>query len=155
MKGIRPRVREAARRFGRFKKDELLNALKVQSYQEAARARQELRGLCKAGEIIRLDKDLYVYRGKERKRTKLDIVWHLVRSHRQFTVAEIERLSGASRPTVAEYIHAFYRLGYIRQDKRARGYWQLVNDPGPETPITSYKSKNLKRSRKAHGKDQQ
>lgn len=89
---------------------------------------------------------VYNYIGKPKQRTKLDIIWHLVRSHRRFSTDDIERLSGAKRETALEYLHCLRKLGYIRQMRR--GFWQLVDDPGPDTPVNTAKCARLKRIRK-------
>lgn len=113
---------------------------------------KQIRGVIKefkkTGEIESVRPGIYAYREPKRniRRTRLDVVWHLVRSHRQFTTDDIERLSGAVRETVLEYLHCLRRLEYVRQVKR--GVWQLVNDPGPETPVNTAKCARLKRLRR-------
>jgi len=76
----------------------------------------------------------------------MDVIWHLCRSHRQFDTDEIERLSGAARATVLEYLRCLVGFGFLRQ--RARGRWELVRDPGPERPVDTGKCARLKRQRK-------
>ena len=66
------------------------------------------------------------------KRTYLEIVWHLVRSSRHFDTDEIERMSGAKRATVLEYLNRFKQLGHLRRIGLKN--WQLIKDPGPATP---------------------
>jgi predicted transcriptional regulator len=86
----------------------------------------------------------YTYIGRKRKRTKLDIVWHLVRSARggRVTTTEMVRLSGSARGTVVEYMACLVDLGIMRRVKP--GCFQLVSDPGPETPVNTAKCKKLK-----------
>jgi len=98
-----------------------------------------------AGEVKSVRRGVYVFTRVARKRTYLDIIWHLVRSHRSFNADDIERLSGANRATVAEYLQCLVRAGYLRKPNRTT--WHLVKDPGPETPVNSTKCKRLKRLR--------
>ena len=86
-----------------------------------------------------------------RARKKMDVIWHLVRSHRTFGAAEIERLSGAARETVREYLQCLVNAGYLI--KPDRYHWKLVNDPGPETPVNVAKCEKLKKLR-AERKDE-
>ena len=106
------------------------------------RLRGVINQFIKSGEIRRVKMGHYEYVGKKPRRTKLDVIWHLVRSHRQFETDQIERLSGATRGTVLEYLHCLRRLGFIRQPRR--GYWQLIEDPGPDTPVNAAKCKRLR-----------
>jgi predicted transcriptional regulator of viral defense system len=103
----------------------------------------------KTGEIEKLGNGVYRYAGKTRRRTLLDVIWHLVRSRKRFSTDDIERLSSAARDTVLEYLHCLAHMGYIRQARR--GIWQLVNDPGPDTPVNTTKCARLKRIRKKQG----
>jgi len=112
------------------------------------RIRGVIKAFKKTGEIVSVRPGLYGYREveKQSRRTALDVIWHLVRSHRQFSTDDIERLSGAKRETVLEYLHCLRRMEFIRQVKR--GVWQLIEDPGPETPVNTAKCARLKRIRK-------
>jgi len=104
---------------------------------------EDIRGYGGMGKSVR--RGVYVFTRVARKRTYLDIIWHLVRSHRSFNADDIERLSGANRATVAEYLQCLVRAGYLRKPNRTT--WHLVKDPGPETPVNSTKCKRLKRLR--------
>lgn len=131
-KGLTKRVREAAGGLGEFRSDDLINALHVQTYADAKRVRGVIRDLRKMGEIKGVSRGVYVYTPKQRPRTKLDIIWHLVRSNRHFSTDDMERLSGAARFTVLDYLHCLRKLGYIRQVRQ--GHWQMIKDPGPGRP---------------------
>jgi len=129
-RGITKRVREAASRLGCFTRPELLNEMGAQTYAEAEQVRCAIKDLKKIGDLRSIRRGIYEYAPK-RKRRVLDIVWHLIRSHRQFTAREIERLSGASIHTLHEYFTGWRKQGHLRYE---RGCWKLVEDPGPETP---------------------
>jgi len=139
------RVRMAARHLTRFTCDDIENMMPGTAIKSIRHAVQDMR---KTGEMRLIRRGYFEFVGCEKKRTLLDVVWHLVRSHRHFSTDEIQRLSGAARATVTEYLHCLRKLGFIRQAKR--GQWQLVEDPGPSTPVNTAKCQKLKRLR-AHG----
>ncbi len=140
-------VRKAAEKAGSFTAMTLIKAVDIRAYAEARRVRSIIHELKKTGEIRSVSRGVYEYVGKERTRTKMDVIWHLVRSCRQFDTSEMERLSGAARCTVTEYLLCLKRLGLLRS--AGRGKWQLIKDPGPETPVNSARCKRLKSLRRA------
>jgi len=144
-KGYTAQVREAAKKLGTFSIKDLIYA-EHDIYISPKQVRNVVSDMRKSGEIVRFGEGAYRYVPKERNRTKIDVIWHLVRSHRQFDTNEIERFSKAARYTVLEYLHCLRRLGYIRQVRW--GHWQLINDPGPETPVNTAKCKKLRTLRK-------
>lgn len=141
--GLAAKVREAARaRPGSFRVGDLVQVLDIRTYKEAARVTGVLRDFMRSGEVTRIDRGLYVYVNRPARRGYLDIIWHLVRSHRQFTTDDIERLSGAKRATVLEYLRCLKRYGFLRS--RVRGRWELIEDPGPARPVDAKKCERLK-----------
>lgn len=147
MKGLTAKVRTAARGYdGVFRVGDLVGAIDVRTYSQARSVRGVLEEFMKTGEVVRVDRGLYVYGKRERRRGYLDVIWHLARSHRRFSTDEIERLSGAARATVLEYLRCLAAAGYLR--KRGAGQWQLMNDPGPVRPVNWGKCKRLKAGRK-------
>ncbi|MGD8388793.1 MAG: hypothetical protein PVG49_16725 [Desulfobacteraceae bacterium] len=143
-------VRKAAKKLGVFSWDDLSVELKIPTYKDRQRMKTCVRDFRKRGEIVRREDGRLEYREFPRRRTKMDVIWHLVRSHRMFSTDAIERLSGASRDTVLEYLHCLKHLGYLRGG--ARG-WLLIQDPGPETPTNAAKCRKLRdlRARKKAG----
>lgn len=148
--GLAQKVREAAKGFGGpFRALDLVAVLDVRTYRECRHGLDTaLRDMKRRGELEVLERRLYRYKPLCKERTKLDIIWHLVRSHRQFSTDEMERMSGATRSTVTEYLRCLQRFGYIRQARR--GHWQMVNDPGPATPVNTAKCARLKKRRISH-----
>jgi len=142
-------VREAARALGRFSWDDLCCRLgsRVQVYADRKRLKLTVRDFLRRGEIVRLDGAMFEYRAPARPRTRIDVIWHLVRSHRTFTTDDIERLSGAARATVLEYLACLARLGAVRRERKP-GTWILIKDLGPETPVNTRKCKKLQAVRK-------
>ena len=142
--GLTQRIRERAQKLGRFTESD------VEGPDETPRqVKSVICELLKTGEFRKIKPGLYEYAGKTKIRSQLDVIWHLIRSHRQFSTDDIERLSGAKRTTALEYLNCLKKLGYIRQPRR--GFWQLVSDPGPETPVNTSKCQRLRR-RRAEGR---
>lgn len=144
------RVREAAQIKGVFTVHDLGDALGVQKKKDLKPIRNTVLDFLKRGEVVRLCRGTYEFRGRIAPRTYMDKIWHLVRSHRHFDTSDIERLSGAARATVTEYLRCLEECGYLRRSGRSR--WRLVNDPGPRTPVNTGKCKRLKELRLASGR---
>ena len=132
--GLTEKVRQAAKRLEKFHVSAIPGELDIQTYREKRAIRYVIKDLQKSGELRRIGQGEYEYVHKNPKRSFLDIIWHLVRSHRQFKTSDIERLSGAARATVYDYLGCLKKHGYLKS--KGRGTWMLVEDPGPKTPIT-------------------
>lgn len=61
-----------------------------------------------------------------------DKMWRVIRATRRFTRGDLCQLAGVSYGNVHDYVKRLKRAGYIR--RRARGVWEIVNDPGPDRP---------------------
>lgn len=144
--GITQRVREAAEGLEQFMRADIDTKLGIRTRAGQQRVRNTIHDLRKSGEIISIERGLYRYLGRSRARTKIDIIWHLVRSRRHFSTDDIERLSGAPRATVSEYLRCLAMIGCLR--KTGRQSWRLVQDLGPKTPVNQKKCKKLRELRK-------
>ena len=151
MTTVASQIREAAKSLYEFSPADIADAVCVKTFRERKRIKNMLRDFLLRGEIERIGYSRYRYVSQAAVRTKMDVIWHLARSHRRFTAAELERLSGAKRNTVREYLRCLQALGYLA--KRNQEIWALVDDPGPETPANTAKCEKLKRIRrqKANG----
>lgn len=138
-------TRRHMKAMGLFRADDVMNGIGVSSYADAKRIRSVIQQLRKDGEIRSETPGYYRYIGRQAQRNHLDVIWHLARSHRRFDTDEIERLSGAKRGTVLEYLNCLLKLGYIQ--KTGWQAWKLVRDPGPKTPVNTGKCARLKRIR--------
>ena len=140
------RMRVAAKGLGEFRARDLADAMEVRTYGERAKVRDYISDFMTRGEFERIGRGLYVYSKQTQRRGYLDVMWHLARSHRSFSTDDMERLSGAARATVLEYLRCLVAAGYLRQ--RVRGQWELIKDPGPVRPVNWGKCKRLKRMRR-------
>lgn len=150
-KTLAQRVREAAQRLGQFRARDLADEAQVQTYKERATVKDYIQDFVKRGEMERIERGLYRFVRIKKRRTQLDIIWHLARSHRHFSTDEMERLSGAVRNVVLEYLRCLMGLGHLL--KIGSKHWKLINDPGPETPTNIGKCKKLKELRKRKRED--
>ncbi len=148
--GLASRVLEAARTKGTFTVADIGDALNVQAHKDLVPIRRVVFALKKRNEIKRVCRGTYKYQGRDKRRTLMDKIWHLVRSHRHFSTDDIERLSGAARNTVTEYLRCLAEYGYLTKSGRSR--WRLVKDPGPKTPVNTAKCKRLKAIREKRTK---
>lgn len=142
------RVRAAARILSTFRIADILDMCHRDPEKAVRNAFRDL--IRKSGEIEALGGGMYAFRPKEKRRTYLDVMWHLVRSHRHFTTDDIERLSGARRSTVLEYLNYLKSVGIL--EKAGWKAWRLVKDPGPTTPSNTQKIAKLARIRAAKKK---
>lgn len=136
-KPMAEKMRSAAQRLGQFRAHDLANAAGAKTSAEIALIRNSIRDFVRRGEMERVSRGVYKYVTQKKVRTKMHVIWHLVRSHRRFTTDEIERLSGAKRYTVREYLTLLKDVGLLV--KNGRQNWRLVKDPGPETPVSTVK----------------
>jgi len=146
--GLTQKVREAIAALNGQGRQEVTSqdikaVLDVRTYRERRAAVGVLKDMRKSGELVSVQRGVYVHVPKLKPRGKMDVIWHLVRSHKHFTADEIERLSGAARATVLEYLRRLKALGYIRQARRG-GSWLMISDPGPETPANTAKCEKLR-----------
>lgn len=126
--------------------DDIGERLGIQTYNDLRRIRTAIQWMKKTKDLESVRRGVYRKVQARPGRTYLNIIWHLIRSHRSFNADEIEMLSGARRATVREYLQCLVRAGYLR--KTSWKTWHLVNDPGPETPVNSAKCKRLKAIRR-------
>jgi len=140
------KVRKAAQGLNEFRVEDLAEKMGVLTYGGRSRIRTCLQDFTQRGEMQRVSRGLFRYVDLKKVRSKMDVIWHLVRSHRQFSTDEIERLSGAARYTVREYLLCLRDLGFLR--KTGQQGWRLVADPGPETPVNTAKCERLRKHRR-------
>ncbi|MEW6263359.1 MAG: hypothetical protein AB1641_09795 [Thermodesulfobacteriota bacterium] len=138
--GLAAKVRAAAQELKTFNLQELRASVETRTYAERKRVRDVLRDLVAAGEVRRIAEGRYLYTPPVR-RTFQDIIWHLARSHRRFNTDTIERLSGAARDTVTEYLRCLRDAGCLRL---VNCEWHLIHDPGPATPVNWTKCRRLR-----------
>jgi hypothetical protein len=133
--GLTEKVREIAQEFKFFSAGELNYTLGVKTGKDAEKVRAVIIALRRRGEIRIIRRGRYRYCGKaQKKRTKSDIVWHLIRSHRHFKSNQIETLSGMHHENILKYLRCLVVMGILK--KTSQQTWKLIKDPGPETPIT-------------------
>lgn len=145
-KGMTQRVREAVKGLEQFTAADIATKLNIRTRADRQSVRNVIHDLRRFGKIISIERGLYKLIEKSRPRTKIDIIWHLVRSHRHFGTDDIERLSGASRRTILEYLHCLIIIGCLR--KTGWQSWRLVQDLGPKTPVNQKKCRRLRELRK-------
>jgi len=142
-------VREAARRLGEFSPAELADAVPVKTWRQRRQAMTYVQDFVRRGEMVRIAPGRYRYRPLRPRRSAMDVIWHLVRSNRRFDLDDIERLSGAKRVTVQEYIGYLVRAGFVKRE--GRGRYRLVKDPGPKVPVNTGEGKRARLGRAAKG----
>jgi len=133
-----------------FRAADLAEAIEVKTYKHRRDVHTYMRDFHRRGEFVRIERGLYAYNVQEKHRTRMEIIWHLVRSCRNFSTDEIERLSGAARDTVREYLRCLKAQGYLSKTGVSR--WRLIKDPGPDTPRNRSRALRLKKQRERNKK---
>lgn len=85
--------------------------------------------------ITRTDKGIYQY--KEKPYTPpplLAIIWRAIRNERQFTIADIQLISGGRRSYVASYIYYLIKTGYLVKTTRRKGRKSIYGITDQATP---------------------
>ena len=125
-------MREAAQQMDEFRASDLIEAIQCQTQKQRRDVRAYMRDFHRRGEFVRVARGLYTYNVQAKRRTRMEIIWHLVRSCRNFSTDEIERLSGAARDTVRVCLRRLKAQGYLSKTGVSR--WRLIKDPGPDVP---------------------
>jgi hypothetical protein len=138
----------------KFRTDELIEKVGVQSRREKEKTLGALRDFVKRGEVERIDPRLYLYRGsRDEKPTKKKVMWDYMRMRRKsgatVTVEELQQISEASADYVREWIRSVVRLGAVKDLKDGR--YQLLQDPTdmPDDGSKAEKLRELRRRQKA------
>lgn len=150
--GITKKVRQCIREMnGRFRASDVIDGLgsEVQTYSARNRVKKVILDMAKAGEILRLERGLYEYRGKQGKPQLREVMWRILRARRSVTVDDLVELSGAKEGYALEWLQMLARNGIVRHLKTGR--WQMISDPVdmPDDGKKADRLKNLRINKKA------
>ncbi len=74
--------------------------------------------------------------------TSQEKIWKMFRGLNEFTVEEVQVLTGANANTVICFIHLLSKAGYLREigrRKSVKGWsqkvWKLIKNTGPKCPV--------------------
>lgn len=113
-----------------FTARELSIVLYVQTRKEDRKIRDVIKELCKAGEIVRTGRGVYMYVGKPKKKKQLqEIMWKVLRDRRNVTVENLRAFSGASEDYAKEWLRLLKRRGVVAE---TNGRYRLIKDTGPD-----------------------
>lgn len=141
--GITAKIRRCIKSLRCFRAADVIDALgnDVQTYSAAKRIKKVVFNLAQSGEIVRLERGLYEYRGKQGKPQLREVMWRILRARRVVTVDDLEELSGAKQGYVEEWLRMLERNGIVRHFENGR--WQMIQDP-VEMPGDEQKSERLR-----------
>lgn len=150
------RLRNAAEEIGSggavMSVDDLLDAARVQTYEEKKRAWNTLRDLVRSGELERVDRGRYrLVKRADMAPKKQAVMWRFLKMRRVVTVDDLVEVSAASRDYVREWLRGLARKDVVR--RREDGAFVLTQEmPAAEPPKNDAKAeklRELRRERKA------
>jgi len=103
-----------------------------------------LRDLRKSGEVERVDKGLYRWRGKQAPPELRQKMWKLLRKRFSVTVEDLMELAGASEQYAKEWLTALHRRGVIQRIQP--GHYRIIKDT-VEMPDLDDNARKLRRFR--------
>ncbi|MBI5056960.1 MAG: hypothetical protein HZB61_10140 [Nitrospirae bacterium] len=80
----------------------------------------------------------------EKKTTAQDVIWKTIRIVRDFTIHDIQIITGLPRGSISVYVSSLSRAEYIRRvglRKDCPGFaprskvWRLIKNTGPKAPL--------------------
>ena len=118
----------------------------IQIYDDKKKVRSVVADLCKAGELERIGKALYVLTKRTPSMPQIqEVMWKILRARRTVTLADMEELAGAAPTYATEWLQMLQRRKIVRHLKN--GKWQMMKDPGPTMPFNDEKAARLRRMR--------
>jgi hypothetical protein len=105
---------------------------------------QTLRDFVSNGEIEKIRKGVFRYKGKQVPAQFQEIMWRVLRSRRKVTVDDLIEISSAGRPYVREWLQMLVRREIVR--KHANGTYLMIKDP-VDMPRNEDKAAKLRRIR--------
>jgi len=129
------RVREAARGLGPFRSFEIAGPLGIASSDTQMQAlRSTIRDLYRLGELKRLERGLYQYVAPKQKGVRQRL-WDVVRRMpaRNFTLDDLEQLTGCKRNTVKWFCEWMVNAGYAV--RKVRGLYAKKGEMCPDVPV--------------------
>lgn len=119
----------------------------VQDARQESKAYREF-GPAKREPKYRIVKDRPPRPNRQRKKrdTARDKIWRAIRDMRRFTLADLADRCGANFRTVEDYVRMLKAAGCIEIAETAgrKQTLRIVNDPGPQRPVTPEPSRRKK-----------
>ena len=123
------RIREAAKQLKEFSNKDLSDAVGVRSYQERGAVRKRVSAFLTRGEIERIDRGVYRYVGRKERVTLQQRIWDIARRMAQFTLDDLEQITGANRATIKKFCSLMVKEGYAGRIKQ--GHFKVIGRLGP------------------------
>ena len=145
------RIREAFRGLSDGKRPvtyrQLFDALGVASQAEKTKVRTACRDFLNRGEIIRVGRGVFEYRGKAPRATAplIKKMWRLIRMKVRFKPRELVQLTGADPSHVYKYMKFLQGLGLVsRHGREGQEHIYRLTLAGRERIETPYPSRDYK-----------
>lgn len=97
-----------------------------------------------SGEIERVKKGIYIYKGKKCKPQLQEIMWRFLRARKKVTIDDLVEISGAEESYAKEWLQLLVRREIVRKYKN--GNYLMIKDP-VDMPRNEKKAERLRRIR--------
>ena len=148
------KIREAAKALGaggkEFRADELGDRAGLQTRSDLRRMYQTIIDFIRAGDIERVEKGVYRYRGKPAERPQIQLVmWRIMRARRAVTIEDLQELAGASAAYAKQWLMMLARRQIVR--KLSNGKYHLIQDlvKMPQDEEKAQKLRKIRERKKA------
>ena len=105
---------------------------------------QALRDLVSSGEIEKIKKGVFRYKGKQGPAQFQEIMWRFLRSRKKVTIDDLIEISRAEKSYVKEWLQMLVRREIVRKYKN--GNYLMIKDP-VDMPRNEEKAQRLRRIR--------
>jgi len=105
----------------------IFDDLGISLSETKSRAYSTLRDLTRSGEVERIGRGIYRWRGKKKGKPEIrKIMWRILRARRNITVEDLMELAGASEAYAREWLQMLDRREIVKH--MGRGRYRLIND---------------------------
>ena len=129
---------------GEFKTKEVALELDLVFNTDRQPLYQTLRDFVSNGEIEKIRKGVFRYKGIQNPAQFQEIMWRVLRARRKVTVDDLIEISGAEKTYIKEWLQMLVRREIVR--KHANGNYLMIKDP-VEMPRNEEKADRLRRIR--------
>jgi len=146
------KVRKLCRELGaagrEFGTDELAERLDMVFAQHKKPLYKALHDFEKCGEIQRVRRGVYRYKGKNKPPETQERMWRILRARRKVTVTDLQELAGADANYAREWLRMLGRNGVVKKAATTDGafVFRMVSDP-VVMPRNEKKAERLRRIR--------
>jgi len=142
---IRQAIKTLSRNMPVMTSTDISIAAEIKTREDQKRLMMTIGDFCKSGELVRVGRGRYQYRGKKsNKLTIQERMWRVLRASRVVKAEDLQQMAGASESYALEWLQMLECQGIVRRLKNNK--WQIVHDT-IEMPKNEEKAERLRHIR--------